>query len=85
MKPTRESPGAGAGRGNRLDDLGGSLQDRFYRLLDSYSQGDEPLENWDTRDLSELESIVNAEIQDRYRKSQDDLGYTDAFDDYEQD
>lgn len=62
-----------------------SLQDRFYVLLDKYVSGDEPLENWDTRDLSELESIVNAEIQDRYRKSQNDLGYTDAFDGYDED
>lgn len=53
--------------------------------MDKYVSGDEPLENWDTRDLSELESIVNAEIQDRYRKSQNDLGYTDAFDGYDED
>lgn len=62
-----------------------SLQDRFYVLLDKYTLGDEPLENWDTRDLSELESIVNAEIQDRYRKTQNTLGYTDAFDVYDED
>lgn len=62
-----------------------SLQDRFYVLLDKYTLGDEPLENWDTRDLSELESIVNAEIQDRYRQTQESPAYLDTFDDYEQD
>lgn len=75
----------GTRQGHPEGSLVSSLQDRFYVLLDKYNMGDEPLENWDTRDLSELESIVNAELQDRYRKGQQDLGYVDAFDTYDQD
>lgn len=43
-----------------------SLQERFEALLERYNDGIEPLESWTTEDLSELEFIVNTELQERY-------------------
>lgn len=63
-----------------------SLQDKFYLLLESYSSGFEPLENWDTQDLSELQDIVNAELQDRHYRDLEERGISilpGAFDDFE--
>jgi hypothetical protein len=62
-----------------------NLQDRFYALLDAYSDGTEPLENWDTQDLSDLQDIVNAELQDRHYRDLEARGISvlGAFDDFE--
>lgn len=73
-----------------------NLQDRFYALLDAYQNGVEPLENWDTQDLSELQDIVNAELQDRHYRDLEARGISiiqgfssenpvapGAFDDFE--
>lgn len=40
-------------------------------LFDRYGRsGVEPFENWLTEDLAELETIVNAELQDRCRRAE---------------
>lgn len=46
-----------------------SLQDKFYELADKYNSFTEPLENWETLDLADLEIMVNAELQERERAS----------------
>jgi hypothetical protein len=51
-----------------------NLQDRFYALLERYNSGFEPLESWETKDLSELEQIVNAELQDRHYRTIESQG-----------
>jgi hypothetical protein len=40
-------------------------QQEFDELLDQYSQGDEPLENWATRDVVKLAHIADSELQAR--------------------
>jgi hypothetical protein len=43
--------------------------------MDRYNDGIEPLQNWATEDLVELETLVNAELQDRYRREDDEKEY----------
>ena len=43
----------------------------FEELLERYAYtGINPLEDWDTEDLVELEGLVNAELQDRAYRTQ---------------
>lgn len=37
----------------------------FYHLLDFYNDGNEPLENWMTEDLTQLANIIDAELRSR--------------------
>ena len=44
---------------------------KFAEIMDKYEyRGVEPLENWDSQDLSELETLINAELQERHITAQ---------------
>lgn len=41
---------------------------KFDDIMTKYERaGVEPLENWDSQDLGELETLINAELQERSR------------------
>lgn len=56
-------------------------QEVFYRLLDKYSNGIEPLSNWITADLVGLIDAADAELQNRAPPDSDP--YDNAQEDYE--
>ena len=51
--------------GTHQENLLEDYQNKFYDLLDKYSQGIEPLANWTTEDLIAMQTAIDAELMDR--------------------
>ncbi len=47
-----------------------SANTQFADIMDKYRNGVEPLENWESQDLSQLETLINAELQERHQTEQ---------------
>lgn len=61
-------------------------QDELYQLLDKYNQMIEPLESWQTADISKLIGLLDAELQRRYDETRhftEALSQLEDFDEFD--
>ena len=57
------------------------LNETFYELLERYNTGIEPLENWTTENLLDLQVVIRAELEARDRRVQNEYFDDQAEDD----